>query len=1047
MTKCNYKNTLIKALIIAVFTALIFAVPICAQAFDSGSLSENKPAQSGDPLYYADSANDSYWVVSENKWHQCLYDNSNYQGISSAVRQAMYNREEQYTGYFLVDKKAKADDISTIFNVIDEQVYEDDKAPNGGDYLEMMSTLSLNSNSRLLASSDDYDFYCISVDISNLTTKLEEDMISSFLEYFNNTYIISNDKIKNASYDDRQYYIVKTIYNFLAKHTVYDMDVYQGTVDANSERFRYSHTAYGTLFGNTEGAYNPKTFDSFEKINLAKQVDSQGLFRIDARNQGRSVCDGYSLVFYYLCKLNGIDCRIVTGDYVNGKESDPHAWNMVCLKDFNDADYIWYAVDATFGCQRSKKISNVFSIVDYSYFLRGTANDSFSAENHQQLFEKYQSINQSRTDYEFEIKSIQADKLYTVVSRRREADGNKNYVDTGEYNLEDYLIIAPDGQYYKLDKDNDYNFILSDGFTFFGSGYYYSCEFYDFAKGIGYTCNDKFIRDAGDYTFEIVTTNDNVIHKKTVTVNPLAMDDWSSYDSELTRYTNKAYFIGNDISFNIDIFDNSKTKLEEGSDYEKICYLKGDSSKKSIALHNPGEYVIEIKYKGNYSGTLQLPFNLEKADLSNLKTADCVSIRFGADIEKVFESLKIGDTDIYSGKDYKIDVIGDLNYGSKGKIVLTGLAGSKYVQEGSVSQWEYTVNQKYNISSLFDNNYITNAKYKYTGKEIKPADFTLSYVKSSTGQKINLVRGKDYVIKSYSNNIYAGTGKVNIEFIGNYTGTATMMFYIENGKLTITCSDMKYNGKSQAANPVVKVGDAVLKKGTDYTVSGKATNPGIYQGTIKGCGKFPKLSGSFVYYIVPNTLSGVKTSTTQSSVSVSWTKQGNNCTYEVWVYDTGSKGWKRIAQTGGSSYKITSVLVKGKKTAVKANTEYKIRVRAVISGKVNGKTVTKNGAVKELTVRTNPKKLSCKVSRSGNNALKLTWNKDTTVTGYQVQCSTSGNFKSGVKTVTISKNANYAYTFKNLKKGKTYYLRIRSYKKVGKTTYYSAYSSVVKIKL
>ncbi|MGN1201783.1 MAG: fibronectin type III domain-containing protein, partial [Eubacterium sp.] len=550
------------------------------------------------------------------------------------------------------------------------------------------------------------------------------------------------------------------------------------------------------------------------------------------------------------------------------------------------------------------------------------------------------------------------ENLYTIVTRRRDEDADKEFIDTGEYNLENYLIIAPDGKCYKLDGDNENNYFLSDGFTFYSTGYYYKCEFYDFARGVEYTCEDRFIRDAGTYEFDIVTIQNNVVYKKYVEISQLDMGDWANYDMDLTQYTESAYFSGSEIAISAEIYDNSKAKLTAGKDYELSCYLNSDASKACITPHDPGDYTIRITYLGNYSGYIEVPFSVLKTDLSKLILPDSCSVTYSADIAKSCASLKIGDTTILSGTDYRVDVVGGLNYGDTGSVIITGLADSKYVQEGSVAQWTYVVDKQYDISSLFNNAYITNAKYLYTGSEIKPTDFTLSYIKSSTGQTIKLVRGTDYVIASYSDNINAGTGKVIINFIGNYTGTATMKFYIEYGQVTITCADLTYNGKSQTANPVVKVGSAVLKKGTDYTVSGSATNPGLYTGKIAGKGNFSALSGTFVYYIKPATLSGVKTTTATNSITVSWTKQGSNCIYEVWVYDTGINGWKLVCSTSGSSYKITAVYVNGKKTAVKANTQYKIRVRAVIKGTVNGTAVVKYGAVKEITERTNPAALS-----------------------------------------------------------------------------------------
>lgn len=57
-------------------------------------------------------------------------------------------------------------------------------------------------------------------------------------------------------------------------------------------------------------------------------------------------------------------------------------------------------------------------------------------------------------------------------------------------------------------------------------------------------------------------------------------------------------------------------------------------------------------------------------------------------------------------------------------------------------------------------------------------------------------------------------------------------------------------------------------------------------------------------------------------------------------------------------------------------------------------------------------------------AAKITWSKSK-CTGYKVQYSTKSSF-SGAKTITVK--GKYAYTIKNLKSGKKYYVRVRSYK-------------------
>lgn len=58
-----------------------------------------------------------------------------------------------------------------------------------------------------------------------------------------------------------------------------------------------------------------------------------------------------------------------------------------------------------------------------------------------------------------------------------------------------------------------------------------------------------------------------------------------------------------------------------------------------------------------------------------------------------------------------------------------------------------------------------------------------------------------------------------------------------------------------------------------------------------------------------------------------------------------------------------------------------------------------------------------------------------------IQYSTSSTFKSGDKTVTVTSYKTTSKTISKLAGGKKYYVRIRTYKTVGKTKFYSAWSA------
>lgn len=90
-------------------------------------------------------------------------------------------------------------------------------------------------------------------------------------------------------------------------------------------------------------------------------------------------------------------------------------------------------------------------------------------------------------------------------------------------------------------------------------------------------------------------------------------------------------------------------------------------------------------------------------------------------------------------------------------------------------------------------------------------------------------------------------------------------------------------------------------------------------------------------------------------------------------------------------------------------------------------------------------KPTVKVSSNSYNSNKLSWNKVTGASGYEVLRSTSknGTYKS-VKTITSGSTV--SYTDKSLATGTTYYYKVRAYRTVDKKKVYSSYSSVVSAK-
>lgn len=139
-----------------------------------------------------------------------------------------------------------------------------------------------------------------------------------------------------------------------------------------------------------------------------------------------------------------------------------------------------------------------------------------------------------------------------------------------------------------------------------------------------------------------------------------------------------------------------------------------------------------------------------------------------------------------------------------------------------------------------------------------------------------------------------------------------------------------------------------------------------------------------------------------------------------------------------SNQKVATVNSNGKVT-VKGTGKATITVTAKA-------TSTYSKCVKKITVYGVPKKPEMKKLTAGKKKFTVQWKKDKKADGYQVQYSTDKKFKKNVKSVNVSKK-NTKATVKKLKKGKTYRVRMHSYKKINGKKYYSGWGKVKSVKV
>ena len=182
----------------------------------------------------------------------------------------------------------------------------------------------------------------------------------------------------------------------------------------------------------------------------------------------------------------------------------------------------------------------------------------------------------------------------------------------------------------------------------------------------------------------------------------------------------------------------------------------------------------------------------------------------------------------------------------------------------------------------------------------------------------------------------------------------------------------------------------------------------------------------------------IKTSANSyNSNKITWSKLSNADGYEIYRSTSKSGTYKSIKTiTNGSKVSYTD-------TSLVTGTTYYYKVRAYKT--VNGKKVYGDFSSVSDAKPVLSKLTTVKAVSASYNSNKITWNKVTGASGYEVLRSTSknGTYKS-VKTITSGSTVSYTNT--SLTTGSTYYYKVRAYRTVDKKKVYSSYSSVVSAK-
>ena len=182
--------------------------------------------------------------------------------------------------------------------------------------------------------------------------------------------------------------------------------------------------------------------------------------------------------------------------------------------------------------------------------------------------------------------------------------------------------------------------------------------------------------------------------------------------------------------------------------------------------------------------------------------------------------------------------------------------------------------------------------------------------------------------------------------------------------------------------------------------------------------------------------SGIKCSARNTSAQkIAWNKVSGATGYLVQRSNNGGTAWSSYYSTSGNSYVFSGLTAGGK---------YKFRVRAY---KTVAGTKYYGAWSSTLCSCCTPAKPTLRgVSSPKHTQIKTVWTKaGGTKSGYQILYGKNASFSSVAARKNVSSSYS-SYTGKNFTKGRTYYVKVRTYTTFNGKAYYSAWSATKKVK-
>ncbi|MCD8014259.1 MAG: CAP domain-containing protein [Lachnospiraceae bacterium] len=534
------------------------------------------------------------------------------------------------------------------------------------------------------------------------------------------------------------------------------------------------------------------------------------------------------------------------------------------------------------------------------------------------------------------------------------------------------------------------------------------------------------VNGAGNYTGTLTTE---------FTINPIDITDAVITLSE-SEYT----YDGTAKEPAVTAVEYDSMALAEEMEYTNITY--SDNT-------NAGTATVTVDGTGNYTGTATAAFTIDPVDLSNVTlTLSQETYSYNGTEREPAVTLEIvlGDaeesTTLAEDTDYTVEYTDNTIPGTA--VVVASGAGN-YTGE---LETEFTIT----ALGLSEATIMISPGSTYDGTEQKPSV-------TVEADDAALTEGTDYTLE-YADNINAGTeASVTVTGIGYCEGEVTQSFTIDKATQTITVTfdtDAIQVGETLSIT-VEGIGDisftiedsAVASiKVTDGTCTVTGASAGDAVITINAAGNDNYNEAETTVTI---TVEEAEEETEESETEESETEESGSSGESGSSEESGTTEERGSSEESGTTGESGSSEESGTtgesgSSGESGSTGDSSTVEGGTTGSTSGSSGTGDVTESDTSVTVKATKLKS-VKNTASKKITVKWKKKSGVTGYQIQYSTSKKFKKAVKTVNVKGAKKTKKVISKLKKGKTYYVRIHTYKVVNGKTYYSTWSAKKKVKI